>query len=162
MQNAPREHSAILLTFIKLPFVFETLFCLLLSGHLRQVSLYSQNYYPSVLWTSWCKLSMPLHENYSDPNFHQTSLVVNSSPSSAYHQDVDLYWLLIELLPFMWWKHMLFFYWKNKLKLVQCNYDCFLISFLPFKGIGTYTAKITNHGKKTKHNFRGGYWLITY
>ena len=24
MQNAPREHSAILLTFIKLPFVFET------------------------------------------------------------------------------------------------------------------------------------------
>ena len=24
MQNAPREHSAILLTFIKLPFVFKT------------------------------------------------------------------------------------------------------------------------------------------
>ena len=35
------EHSAILLTCIKLPFVINTLFCLFLSGHLRQVSLYN-------------------------------------------------------------------------------------------------------------------------
>ena len=35
LQSAPREHSAILLTFIKLPFVFKTF----LSGRLRQVLL---------------------------------------------------------------------------------------------------------------------------
>ena len=44
LQNAPREHSAILLTFIKLPFVFKTfVFCLFLSGCLRQVLLYNQS-----------------------------------------------------------------------------------------------------------------------
>ena len=35
------EHSAILSTFIKLPFVFKILFCLFLSGHFRQVLLYN-------------------------------------------------------------------------------------------------------------------------
>ena len=40
MQNAPREHSAIVLTLNKLLFVFKTfLFCLFLSGRLRQVLL---------------------------------------------------------------------------------------------------------------------------
>ena len=34
------EHSAILSTFIKLPFVIKTLFCLFLSGHFTQVLLY--------------------------------------------------------------------------------------------------------------------------
>ena len=32
LQNAPREHSAILSTFIKLPFVFKTFVCLFLIG----------------------------------------------------------------------------------------------------------------------------------
>ena len=36
------EHSAILSTFIKLPFVISTLFCLFLSGRLRQVLLYNK------------------------------------------------------------------------------------------------------------------------
>ena len=36
-----QEHSAILLTFIKLPFVIEALFCLFLSGRFTQVLLYS-------------------------------------------------------------------------------------------------------------------------
>ena len=36
------EYSAILLTFIKLPFVIKSLFCLFLSGCLRQVLLYYQ------------------------------------------------------------------------------------------------------------------------
>ena len=35
-----REHSAILLTFIKLPFFIKIFVCLLLSGPLRQVLLY--------------------------------------------------------------------------------------------------------------------------
>ena len=39
LQNAPSEHSAILLTFIKIPFVFKTFF-LILSGRIRQVLLY--------------------------------------------------------------------------------------------------------------------------
>ena len=39
-QNAPREHSAILSTFNKLPFAFLTFVCLFLSGCLRQVLLY--------------------------------------------------------------------------------------------------------------------------
>ena len=39
MQNAPREHSAIDLFFIKPPFVINT-FCLFLSGHFAQVFLY--------------------------------------------------------------------------------------------------------------------------
>ena len=34
------EHSAILSTFIKLPFVLRPLFCLFFSGSLRQVLLY--------------------------------------------------------------------------------------------------------------------------
>ena len=34
------EHSAILLTFIKLPFVIKILFCLFLSGRFTQVLLY--------------------------------------------------------------------------------------------------------------------------
>ena len=34
------EHSAIFLTFIKLPFVIKTLFCLFLSGRFTQVLLY--------------------------------------------------------------------------------------------------------------------------
>ena len=38
LQNAPREHFAILSTFIKLPFVFKTS-VLFLSGRLRQVLL---------------------------------------------------------------------------------------------------------------------------
>ena len=41
MQNAPKEHSAILLTFIKLPLSLKPLFCLFLSGRLRQVLLYA-------------------------------------------------------------------------------------------------------------------------
>ena len=40
LQNAPREHSAILLTFIKLPFVLRPLSCLFLTGRFRQVLLY--------------------------------------------------------------------------------------------------------------------------
>ena len=40
MLNAPRDHSAILMTSIKLPFVFKTFLCLFLSGCLRQVLLY--------------------------------------------------------------------------------------------------------------------------
>ena len=47
MQNAPREHSAILSTFSKLPFSIKTFFCLFLSGRLRQVLLYRQ-YYMSI------------------------------------------------------------------------------------------------------------------
>ena len=39
LQNAPREHSAILLTFIKLPFVFRTFVLSIFSGCLK-VSLY--------------------------------------------------------------------------------------------------------------------------
>ena len=35
------EHSAILLTSIKLPFVIKTLFCLFLRGRFTQVLLYS-------------------------------------------------------------------------------------------------------------------------
>ena len=37
LENAPREHSAILLTCIKLPFVFKTFVLPFLSGRLRQV-----------------------------------------------------------------------------------------------------------------------------
>ena len=48
LQNAPREHSAILLTFIKLSFVFKTFVLSNLSGRLRQVLLYSQ-FYPQIL-----------------------------------------------------------------------------------------------------------------
>ena len=40
LQNAPREHSAILSTFIKLPFVFKTFVLSILSGRFRQVLLY--------------------------------------------------------------------------------------------------------------------------
>ena len=40
MQNAPREHSAILSTFIKLPFVFKTFVLSIFSGRLRQALLY--------------------------------------------------------------------------------------------------------------------------
>ena len=40
LQNAPREHSAILSTFIKLPFVFKTFVLSILSGPFRQVLLY--------------------------------------------------------------------------------------------------------------------------
>ena len=42
MQNAPREHSAILSTSIKqLLLSLRPLFCLFLSGRLRQILLYS-------------------------------------------------------------------------------------------------------------------------
>ena len=37
-----QEHSAIILTFIKLPFVFKTFVLSFLSGHLRQVLLYNK------------------------------------------------------------------------------------------------------------------------
>ena len=40
MQNAPRGHSAILLTFIKVPFSIKTFVLSILSGRLRQVLLY--------------------------------------------------------------------------------------------------------------------------
>ena len=40
LQNAPREHSAILSTFIKLQLVFKAFVCLFLSGLIRQVSPY--------------------------------------------------------------------------------------------------------------------------
>ena len=40
LQNAPREHSAIISTCIKLSFVFKTFVLSILSGRLRQVSLY--------------------------------------------------------------------------------------------------------------------------
>ena len=36
------EYSAILSTFIKLPFVIKTLFCLFMSGHFTQVLLYAK------------------------------------------------------------------------------------------------------------------------
>ena len=39
-QTYCRMHSAILLIFIKVPFVLRALFCLFLSGRLRQVLLY--------------------------------------------------------------------------------------------------------------------------
>ena len=38
------EHSAILSTFIELPFVIKILFCLCLRGRLRQVLLYLENF----------------------------------------------------------------------------------------------------------------------
>ena len=41
MQNDPREHSAMLSTFIKLPFVFKTFVLFILNGRLRQVLLYT-------------------------------------------------------------------------------------------------------------------------
>ena len=50
LQNAPREHSAILSTFIKLPFVVKTFVLSILSDHLRQVLLYTL--YGSALETS--------------------------------------------------------------------------------------------------------------
>ena len=37
-------HSAILSTFINLPFAIKTIFCLFMSGHLRQVSVVSENH----------------------------------------------------------------------------------------------------------------------
>ena len=40
LQNAPREHSAILSTFIKLPYVFKTFDLSVLSDCLRQALLY--------------------------------------------------------------------------------------------------------------------------
>ena len=40
LQNAPREHSAILSTFIKLPFVFKTFVLSILRGCFRQVLLH--------------------------------------------------------------------------------------------------------------------------
>ena len=44
LQNALLEHSTILSTFIKLPFVFKTfVLSIFLSGRLRQVLLYIQN-----------------------------------------------------------------------------------------------------------------------
>ena len=39
MQNAPVEHSAVLLTCIEISHGFETFVLTILSGHLRQVSL---------------------------------------------------------------------------------------------------------------------------
>ena len=41
----PLEHSAILSTFIKLPFVIKSLFCLFLSGRFTQVLLYCKEYF---------------------------------------------------------------------------------------------------------------------
>ena len=41
MQNAPREHSAILSTFIKLPFVVKTFVLSIFCGPFRQVLLYA-------------------------------------------------------------------------------------------------------------------------
>ena len=40
LQNAPREHSAIVSSFIKIPLSLKPLICLILSGRLRQVLLY--------------------------------------------------------------------------------------------------------------------------
>ena len=40
MQNASREHSAILLTFIKLAFIVKSFVLLFLSGRFRQILLY--------------------------------------------------------------------------------------------------------------------------
>ena len=40
LQNAPREHSAIFSTFIKLSLVFKTVVMSILNGHLRQVLMY--------------------------------------------------------------------------------------------------------------------------
>ena len=55
------EHSAILLTFIKLP--FRSLVCLFLSGHLRQVLLY---FNIDFVWNSVCaesqKWNLPFDE----------------------------------------------------------------------------------------------------
>ena len=49
------EHSAILLTCIKLPFVIKTYFALLLSGRLRQVLLYRKSAFnvDLVVWNSF-------------------------------------------------------------------------------------------------------------
>ena len=54
-QKYRREHSVILSTFIKLPFVFKTFFCLFLNGRLRHVLLYIvlvslDNLYKEVGW----------------------------------------------------------------------------------------------------------------
>ena len=59
IQNTPREHSAILSTFIKLPFVFETCFLSFLSGCLRQVLLYQTKVAQS-LHLSFSPLYFPL------------------------------------------------------------------------------------------------------
>ena len=48
------EHSAILWTFIKLPFVFKIFFCVFLSERFRQVLLYDRHYgsQESYFWSS--------------------------------------------------------------------------------------------------------------
>ena len=43
LQNAPREHSAILSTFIKLSFVVKTFVLSISSGRLRKVLLFIEN-----------------------------------------------------------------------------------------------------------------------
>ena len=43
------EHSAILSTFIKLPFVIRSLFCLFLRGHFTQVLLYNKQKGPTLM-----------------------------------------------------------------------------------------------------------------
>ena len=45
MQDAPVEHSAVLLTCIKLPHGFKSFVLSILSGRLRQVSLYYYLFY---------------------------------------------------------------------------------------------------------------------
>ena len=58
LQNAPREHSAILLTFIKLPFVFKTFVLSTLSGRLRQVLLYQCQHDHGHLYDIMCPLRL--------------------------------------------------------------------------------------------------------
>ena len=60
MQNAPREHSAILLTFIKLPFVFKTfvlpIFEWLLKTGFTVVFLFSEENKPIVVFNKVLEL----------------------------------------------------------------------------------------------------------
>ena len=47
LQNAPKEHSAILSTFIRLPLSSRTLLCVFLSGRFGQILLYVERQPPN-------------------------------------------------------------------------------------------------------------------
>ena len=56
----PLEHSAILSTFNKLPFVIKTLFCLFLSGHFTQVLMYCECLHV-LLYIHWLPYAQLVH-----------------------------------------------------------------------------------------------------
>ena len=79
----PREHSAILSTFIKLPFVFNTfyLFCLFLSGRLRQILLYLRSWLqrPTIYFDTLCvQLAKALKRLYTATNPSPSSHKINT------------------------------------------------------------------------------------